>query len=32
VGIEYEGGKHSEAEGIRLTRVLLERVREEMRG
>ncbi len=27
VGIEYEGSKHSEAEGIKLTKALLERVR-----
>jgi len=30
VGIEYEGGKLSEREGIEKTRLLLERVREEM--
>ena len=30
VGIEYEGDKHSEVEGIQLTKVLLERVRDEM--
>lgn len=30
VGIEYEGSKHSEEEGIRLTRDLLRRVRAEM--
>ena len=30
VGIEYEGGKHSEVEGIKLTKALLEKVREEM--
>lgn len=30
VGIEYEGGKHTEAEGIRLTKGLLERVRTEL--
>ena len=30
VGIEYEGGGHSEEEGIRLTKSLLERVREEL--
>lgn len=28
VGVEYEGDKHSEAEGIRLTRDLLERIRQ----
>jgi sugar phosphate isomerase/epimerase len=32
VGIEYEGDKHSEPEGIRLTKALLERVRAEMGG
>ncbi len=30
IGIEYEGGKHSEPEGIRMTKALLERVRSEM--
>ena len=30
VGIEYEGGKLSEDDGIRATKVLLERVREEL--
>ncbi len=30
IGIEYEGSKHSEDEGIRLTRELLLRVREEL--
>ncbi len=30
VGIEYEGNKHSEADGIKLTKSLLERVREEL--
>jgi L-ribulose-5-phosphate 3-epimerase len=30
VGIEYEGEKHSEAEGVRLTQTLLERVRTEL--
>ncbi|MCZ6836224.1 MAG: sugar phosphate isomerase/epimerase [Planctomycetota bacterium] len=30
VGIEYEGSKHSEPEGIRLTKALLETVRQEM--
>jgi sugar phosphate isomerase/epimerase len=30
VGIEYEGQKHSEPEGIRLTKRLLERVRDEL--
>lgn len=30
VGIEYEGGKHSEDEGIKLTKKLLERVRDEL--
>ena len=29
VGIEYEGGKHSEPEGIQLTKKLLEKVRQE---
>ena len=30
VGIEYEGSKHSEAEGIKLTKALLEKVRDEL--
>lgn len=30
LGIEYEGEKHSEPEGIRLTKALLEKVRDEM--
>jgi L-ribulose-5-phosphate 3-epimerase len=30
VGIEYEGGKHSEPDGIRATKQLLERVRAEL--
>jgi sugar phosphate isomerase/epimerase len=30
VGIEYEGDKHSEPEGIKLTKALLERVRKEL--
>lgn len=30
VGIEYEGDKHSEPDGIKLTKKLLERVREEL--
>ncbi len=30
VGIEYEGGKHSEQDGIKLTKQLLERVRKEL--
>jgi sugar phosphate isomerase/epimerase len=30
VGIEYEGNELSEPEGIRATRALLERVREEL--
>lgn len=30
VGIEYEGNKHSEPEGIKLTKALLEKVRSEM--
>jgi sugar phosphate isomerase/epimerase len=30
VGVEYEGDKHSEEEGIQLTKALLERVREEL--
>jgi L-ribulose-5-phosphate 3-epimerase len=32
VGIEYEGGKLSEPEGIRATKRLLERIRDEMGG
>jgi len=32
VGIEYEGTELSEADGIRATKVLLERVREELKG
>lgn len=32
VGIEYEGERRSEREGIRLTKALLERVRAEMEG
>ncbi|MFZ4574768.1 MAG: sugar phosphate isomerase/epimerase family protein [Phycisphaerales bacterium] len=30
VGVEYEGGKHSETDGVKLTKALLERVREKM--
>ena len=30
VGIEYEGSKHSEFDGVRLTKELLERVRDEL--
>ena len=30
IGIEYEGSAHSEVEGVRLTKVLLERVRAEL--
>jgi sugar phosphate isomerase/epimerase len=30
IGIEYEGSKHSEADGIRLTKKLLETIREEL--
>ncbi len=30
VGVEYEGSKHSEAEGIKLTKKLLETVRDEL--
>ncbi len=30
IGIEYEGGKVSEEEGIKLTKALLEKVRAEM--
>jgi hydroxypyruvate isomerase len=32
VGIEYEGSKHSEAEGILATKKLLETVRAELTG
>ena len=32
VGIEYEGGKHSPMEGIKLTKDLLQRVRDELRA
>ncbi len=32
IGVEYEGEKHSEVEGTRLTQELLERVRAEMQG
>jgi len=32
VGIEYEGGKLSEPEGIRATKRLLEKVRDELAG
>lgn len=32
VGIEYEGSKHSESEGIEKTKALLERVREELKN
>lgn len=32
IGIEYEGDKHSEPEGIRLTKALLEKIRDEMAG
>ena len=32
VGIEYEGGKISEPEGIRATKKLLEKVRAELAG
>lgn len=32
VGIEYEGGKLSEAEGIKATKKLLERVRTDLMG
>jgi L-ribulose-5-phosphate 3-epimerase len=32
VGIEYEGGKLSESDGIRATKKLLERIRDEMGG
>jgi L-ribulose-5-phosphate 3-epimerase len=32
VGIEYEGSKHSEDEGIRKTKALLERVRDEIKA
>ncbi len=30
IGIEYEGGRLSEADGIRATKTLLERVRTEL--
>ena len=30
VGIEYEGTKHSEAEGVKLTKALLEKIRDEV--
>jgi len=30
VGIEFEGSKHSEPDGIKLTKKLLERVRDEL--
>lgn len=32
VGVEYEGGKHSEDEGVLLTKALLEKVRNEHKG
>ena len=32
VGIEYEGSRLSEPDGIRATKALLERVREELSG
>jgi len=32
IGIEYEGGKHAEAEGIRLTKALLERIQDEFKS
>lgn len=32
VGIEYEGSKHSDAEGIKLTKALLERVRDKLKA
>lgn len=32
IGIEYEGDKHSEVDGIRLTQALLERIRSELAG
>jgi hypothetical protein len=32
VGVEYEGSKVGEPEGIRLTKALLERVRSELAG
>lgn len=32
IGIEYEGETHPEPEGIRLTKALLERIREELAG
>jgi hypothetical protein len=31
IGVEYEGSKHSEAEGITLTTKLLKRIRDEMK-
>jgi sugar phosphate isomerase/epimerase len=31
VGIEYEGDKHTEPEGVKLTKALLERIRDEMK-
>ncbi len=30
IGVEYEGSKHPEVEGVKLTKALLERVREEL--
>ena len=30
LGIEYEGEKHTEPDGIKLTKKLLEKIREEM--
>ncbi len=30
VGIEFEDGKHSKCEGVRLTKALLERVRKDI--
>jgi len=30
LGIEYEGDKHSEPDGVRLTKALLERVRAQL--
>lgn len=32
IGVEYEGDKHSEDDGVRLTKQLLERLRAEMKG
>ena len=32
VGVEYEGRKHSEDEGIKLTKALLEKVRDEYKS